>query len=194
MKYDAVIVAAGLSSRAGGFKPLFKLKDKTVIESAISPFLEICSKVIVVVGYRGKEISNILDKYNKVEIIYNERYEEGMFSSIKTGVDRVESDYFFLMPGDYPLIDFEICKDLMHSYGLIRIPTCEKRKGHPILIDSSLKKEIILCGLKSMRDFLGLKKIHFVEMNTRRILLDLDTREDYKGIINEMEKSYEKRK
>ena len=49
-----LIVAAGLSSRMGCFKPLLPLRGKTVIENTIDSML-LCgiSPVVIVLGYRG---------------------------------------------------------------------------------------------------------------------------------------------
>ena len=56
-----LIVAAGLSSRMGCFKPLLPLRGKTVIENTIDSML-LCgiSPVVVVLGYRGREVEAVL--------------------------------------------------------------------------------------------------------------------------------------
>ena len=54
--YKVLILAAGLSSRMKGFKPLLPLGDKTVLEQTISRFLDAGidkSDILVVIGKRA---------------------------------------------------------------------------------------------------------------------------------------------
>ena len=68
MKTSAIILAAGLSSRMGDFKPLMKLKEKTVIENLIDSVIESeIDEIIIVLGFRGKDVENHIKfnyKYN----------------------------------------------------------------------------------------------------------------------------------
>lgn len=179
MKNDAVILAGGFSSRANGFKPLFEIGGTTLIERAVVPFLKLCDKVIVVTGYRSKEINEVLKKYQKVHLVFNKDYEDGMFSSIKKGVSEVNGDRFFLTPGDYPFITEEICEFLTEFNEEVIIPSFSHRKGHPILIDSKLKDEILHSSEVSLREFLNKKNTKIVSVKDEGVLKDIDTGEDY---------------
>ncbi len=60
-KISALILAAGLSSRMGQFKPLMPLGDRTVLASAIQPFRAAgIEDVRVVTGYRASDLSPVL--------------------------------------------------------------------------------------------------------------------------------------
>lgn len=194
--YNAVILAGGFSSRAGGFKPLFKIGDSTLIERAVSPFLKICTKVIVVIGYKGEEIESIFRGNKKVKIIENENFSDGMFSSIKVGVKEVESKRFFLTPGDYPFIDIDICKKLMDNEGQVVVPSFNYKKGHPILLNSSYKNDILESEDSSLREFLKDKTTSYVVIEHEGILKDIDTKMDYIEVLNKVreEQSGEKKR
>ncbi len=179
MKIEAVILAGGFSSRANGFKPLFKIGGTTLIERAVLPFLKLCDRVIVVTGYRSEEINKVLSKYPKVHLVFNEDFEEGMFSSIKKGVSEVSGDRFFLTPGDYPFITEKLCEVLTQFNEEVITPSFSHKKGHPILINSKLKDEILHSSEVSLREYLKKKNIKIVSVEDEGILKDIDTGEDY---------------
>ncbi|MDD5766743.1 MAG: NTP transferase domain-containing protein, partial [Candidatus Marinimicrobia bacterium] len=58
-KLDTVILAAGLSTRMGAFKPLLPFKQSTIIETVIDTALAISNRVIVVVGFQATDIINV---------------------------------------------------------------------------------------------------------------------------------------
>ncbi len=95
MSIDGIVLAAGLSSRVGRYKLTLDMQGKTVIERCIESMYDICSNVIVVGGYNYNLLQDILKPYSKVNMILNENYLEGMFSSVKKGLYEVKGDKFF---------------------------------------------------------------------------------------------------
>lgn len=189
MSREGVILAAGLSSRAKAFKMLLPLKGKTVIENTIDNMLQFSERIIVVGGYKIELLQPIIEKYKNVELVFNENYEEGMFSSVKCGLKAVREDEFFFTPGDYPLISKEVYSKIISVKGDIIIPTYEGKKGHPILIKSKFIKEILEEGrYETLRDFINSKSPNFIEVNHKEILMDIDTIEDYEEVLkNQLE-------
>ena len=185
MLVEAVILAAGFSSRAKTYKMTLKVGEKTVIERAIESMLKVSSRVIVVGGYKIEKLKPIINGYKNVELVFNENFEEGMFSSVKKGFSHIKGDSFFFMPGDYPLIDDKVClKLLKHRENEIVIPTYNGKKGHPILMKSYLAKELLQSSKYSnLREFINTKKPIFIPVENEGILLDIDTMEDYKRIL-----------
>lgn len=187
-KYSAIILAAGYSSRMGEFKPLMNLDKKTPIERCISLF-ENCgiNNIIVVTGHLNYKIEEKL-KENIISII-NERYSEGMFSSIQAGLGVLPkgTDAFFILPVDIPSVKEHTVKRMMKIYeeidhGIL-FPTFNNKKGHPTLISSSLVKEILTKNPEGgLRDILNVhkEKWYYEEVAERGILLDMDTKEDFK--------------
>jgi len=53
---DCLVPAAGLSERMGSWKPLLPFGDSTIVETVVANALAVCSRVILVVGYRGKDL------------------------------------------------------------------------------------------------------------------------------------------
>lgn len=187
MSREGIILAAGLSSRAKTFKMLLPLNGKSVIENTIDNMLQFSQRVIVVGGYKIELLQPIIQKYRNVELIFNENYEEGMFSSVKCGIKAVREDEFFFTPGDYPLISKDVYSKILSKTGDIIIPTYKGRKGHPILIKSKFIKEILQEGkYETLRDFINIQNPKFIEVNHKEILMDIDTIEDYKKALKNL--------
>ena len=144
MEINGIILAAGLSSRMKEFKPLLKLKEKTIIEHTVdSMFNAGVNQVIVVLGYRAEEVETLLrTKYDDSRLLFirNEKYAEtDMLTSVKIGISALNTcDAFYLLPGDMPAIDsktFLAVQEVMRSTNAaIAFPTIEGQRKHPPLI------------------------------------------------------------
>lgn len=183
MKVEGIVLAAGLSSRVGTNKLILDVYGKTVIEQCILGMYDICSSIIAVGGHRISDIEHILYKYSKVKLVYNEDYLSGMFSSIKKGIANIRKDRFFLIPGDYPLINSKTYKDMMAIDKDIIIPVYNGKRGHPLLMKSYLIDEILRNSYyETLRDFISVKESTFINIDDPGILIDIDTMEDYNRI------------
>ena len=192
MSVDAVILAAGYSSRADGFKMEFDIDGKSILQRCIEGFYDSCRKIIVVTGFKHEKIEKLVQGYNKVFTVYNENYPKGMFTSIKKGISCVESEKFFLTPGDYPLINKDIVNRILmgskqeaYINNEVIIPSYHNKGGHPILVKSSIIHEI-LCESDeyNLRDFLKNKDKAYMIIENQGILFDVDTQDDYKKVMN----------
>lgn len=153
---------------------------KTLLGNCIEGMYNVCSRIIVVGGYKYENILPIMDKYPKAELILNENYRDGMYSSIKKGLEYIKGECFFLTPGDYPAIKKGVYESMLDTEGEIVIPTYRGEKGHPVLMKSNLIKEICQnFTYSSLREFIGTKGFETVEVQDRGILIDVDTAEDY---------------
>lgn len=187
MSREGVILAAGLSSRAKTFKMLLSLNGKTVIENTIDNMLEFSERIIVVGGHKIELLQTIIKKYKNVDLVFNENYEEGMFSSVKCGLKAVKGDEFFFTPGDYPLVCKDVYSKIIGEVGDIIIPTYKGKKGHPILIKSSFIREILEeSRYETLRDFIDSKSPKFIEVSHKEILMDIDTIEDYEKALKNL--------
>ncbi len=186
-KIEAVIVAAGLSRRVGKWKPALPFGGKTVIESAISPFLAVCDRIIVVGGYKFDQLRSILGKYERVKLVYNPNFEGEMFVSVKVGVAQVRSDRFFFTPGDYPLISVATLERMLEVKSKIVIPTYRGRKGHPVLINSELVPKLMRePDDSSLKKFLARHPAEIIEVDDEGIRLDIDTWDDYLKLLERL--------
>ena len=177
---EGVILAAGLASRSGGLKMTLPLGDKTVIERSIEGMYGIVSRIVVVVGWQAEQVQQVLATYDKVEIVVNQQFRAGMFSSVKAGLARVRAPSFFLLPGDCPLIGADIYARMLAVPGDIVVPTFEGKRGHPTLFRSTLIPEILgEPDDSTLRRYVDRKGYATVQVNDDGILYDMDTPEDY---------------
>ena len=103
---DAIVLAAGLSTRAGERnKLLLPLAGKPLIAHAVEAALgSLACKVHVVTGHQSDELAAALNDYT-VNFVHNPNYAEGMSSSIKSGIRTLPTDLdgVVLCLGDMPL-------------------------------------------------------------------------------------------
>jgi len=187
-KIAALILAGGLSSRMGAFKPLLTLGGRLIIEDIISHFREAgIFDIIVVVGYQAGKIIPLLENQG-VRWAMNDHYDQGMFSSVQVGVRNLAGDCraFFLSPADMPLVKPLTMKKLVAAYREgkwdVYHPCYGQRRGHPPLIAAALIPPILTFaepgGLRAL-----LSRYRGTSMDVAcedsGILIDLDTPEDY---------------
>lgn len=184
MSIEGIVLAAGYSSRAGAFKLGLDIGGKTVIEHCIEGMIDICSRIVVVGGYQIDTIIEILKKYPKIEVVLNNRYKEGMFTSVQEGMRHIGGERFFFTPGDYPLITRQVCLKLLTVEGDIIIPAFGGRLGHPVLMAGHIAKELLMePESTTLRNFIHLRGFNVLEVEDEGILNDIDTEEDYKRIL-----------
>lgn len=180
---EGVILAAGFSSRADAFKMSLEFRGKTIIENCLDTMTEFCDNIYVIGGYRIEIIENILKDCNKVHLIFNKNYKDGMFSSVKCGLKVLKGDKFFLTPGDYPIIDRSTYVELIKSNKNIAIPIFHGKKGHPVFMKTELGKSILRSSeFDNLRDFINNKGFSKVEVQDSGILEDVDTYKQYKDL------------
>lgn len=186
-----LILAAGRSSRMGGFKPLLDLGGRTVLETLVETYRAAGLRdLLVVLGHRADEVEPLLAA-RSVPWVVNDRPDRGMFSSIQTGVRCLPADCsaFFLQPADIPLIRPETLKSLWSAWretpAMIVYPCHGGRRGHPPLISTSLIPAIgAFDGTGGMRAFLSPHRdnaVH-VDVDDPGIHIDLDTPDAYAAI------------
>ena len=186
--YAAIILAAGYSSRMGDFKPLMDLGGKNSIQRCIDLFNHCGIKdIIVVTGYLNDKVQKNLQ--DDIRTVVNNKYSEGMFSSIKAGVEVLSknTDAFFLLPVDISSVKVHTIEKMTEGYEKIQegilFPVFNEEKGHPTLVSCSLVEEILTKNPEGgLREILNTHKEqwYYEEIADRGILLDMDTKEDFK--------------
>jgi molybdenum cofactor cytidylyltransferase len=190
MKIAVLILAAGKSSRMGGIKQLLPYKNSTIlgtiIENVESVFL---SDIYVILGANSEKIAKSLKNYS-VHILENDKYASGLSSSIKKGVEMlVDYDAILILLGDQPRIDAAYIQKLQRAFlkdsKRIVASSYHKIAGVPAIFPKTYFKELVkLEGDKGAKDFLNspLQNINTIEFSEK--LIDIDTPEDYKKLMN----------
>lgn len=184
---EAIILAAGYSSRAKAFKMTLPIEQKTVLEHTLSKFDGICTKVVVVAGFQAEMVAKEIERINmkdmysfQIKFVKNEDFKEGMFSSIQTGCNEVMSPFFFITPGDCPLVKKETVHLLSEKPGHVVIPSFNYKGGHPILLSSEVKQRILDTNPESnLRQVLSFYEKDYMNVDDPGVIMDVDTPLDY---------------
>ena len=187
-----VLLAAGYSSRMGAFKPLLPLGNEPVVTHCIKSMQNVpLHSIIVVVGYQSDQIIPLL-KEEHVDWVFNPEYPTGMFSSIKAGIRKIpdSASGCFLSLVDSPLVPSFVYQEMInvhkeHPTSLI-VPCYRGKKGHPLLIPSTLFPELLAYsgekGLKFITDLHDEEMIR-LEVSSEAVVMDMDTWQEYEEVL-----------
>ena len=88
---SAILLAAGQSKRMGDENKLTKkIKNIPLIKHSINNILSSSiDELIVVLGHQKVIIEKLIDKNKRTKVVFNKHFENGMSSSIKTGLNEL---------------------------------------------------------------------------------------------------------
>ncbi len=146
-------------------------------------------ETIVVLGHQADQVKEAL-KGLPCRFVYNEHYLKGQSSSVKAGVQSLlpDTDAVLVLPGDVAFVSSRAIDIVVGCYfrrrSIIVTASYRGKKGHPVLFDKSLFKEI----LETSEESLGLKAVldrhrsesELVDVGIADVLHDFDTREELK--------------
>jgi molybdenum cofactor cytidylyltransferase len=159
------------------------LGDRTVLQRCVESVRDAVHRIYVVTGWQADRARALLEPYPSVELIPNPSFRQGMFSSIQAGLARVRAERAFLTPGDYALISPTVYDRMLQVEAEIVIPTCGRKKGHPVLLDRTAIAEILALPADAiLRDYIRAKGYTTLEVEDEGILLDIDTPQDYQAL------------
>jgi molybdenum cofactor cytidylyltransferase len=192
----AVVLAAGESRRMGSPKallpyPLPDGSETTFLEHLIGVFERSRAEpVAVVLGHDAKSIESSVTRTG-VRWVVNERYREGMLSSLRAGLDAVDApgvEGVLVHPVDHPGVSSELVDELIASFEAtgapIVLPTHRGRRGHPVLFSRAVFGE-----LRRAPEAVGARQVVWdhqndlleVEVPENGIAADVDTPGDYRS-------------
>lgn len=192
MNVWGLILAAGLSSRMSGFKPLLPLGDATVLARVVRTLREGgVDQILAVTGHRGTEVGAAARALG-IGTERNEAFEQGMFSSVQAGVRALpdDCDAFLVLPVDIPLVRPWTVRRLLQAAqdhpGRVLHPVFDGRRGHPPLVPASLRRDILdwngRGGLAGLLESLPDTSPHHgldVAVFDGGVLFDMDTDDEY---------------
>jgi len=188
-----VILAAGSSSRFGNAKQLLHFNGTTLLQHAIQEATEAGAEPIVVVtGARADEISKEI-KSEKVEIVFNKDWEQGIASGIVIGLKKAialdnELGKVIIAVCDQPFVSSSLFQQLYqkqnksakHIVASAYVDTI----GTPVLFTE--KYFDALMGLTGDQGAKILLKKYGDDLDTVDFpdgYIDIDTQEDYENLL-----------
>jgi len=100
----AIVLAAGASTRFGSPKQLVRIEGRPMLHAVVSRAVEVAGhSVTVVLGAHAPELTPLL-RHTPASVIVNRDWQEGMGSSIRTGMSQVPGsvDGVLLLLADQP--------------------------------------------------------------------------------------------
>ena len=185
---SAIVLAAGESKRMGQPKQLMPFGQSTILEQTIDNLLNSqVGETIVVLGFKAAEVKKVIAA-RPVKVVINPEYQQGMSTSIITGLDQVDSQATAVMIvlGDQPFVDSQTINVLIDAFLAndkgIAIPVYQGRRGNPVIFDIKYKGEL----LKLKGDIGGREIIQHhpddvleVVVNCEGVCVDIDTMGSY---------------
>jgi len=186
----AVVLAAGASRRMGRAKMLLPLPGgKSVLAASVEPLLEVgLERVVVVLGGEAERVRREagLPEDPRVCLVVNERWREGMSTSLRRGLDAAsDAEALLVVLGDQPGITAERVRRVVAAYrpgALLVVPIQGTQPAHPVLFSRKLYGE-----LEALAGDVGAREVvrrHWDEAVRLELppLADIDTPEDYRAL------------
>jgi molybdenum cofactor cytidylyltransferase len=188
-----IILAAGGSKRFGEVKLLVDWKGKSLVRHVAEMGIAAgISPVVVVTGAEDEHIRSALAGL-PVAFIHNGDWEAGQSTSVRAGLQALEErtgSAIFLL-GDQPFITAEVIRAVVHRHRITMAPVVAprigERRANPVLFDRFTFPDLLsLVGDTGGRAILQKYPVEYVDWSDDRLLLDVDTPEDYRRLM-EME-------
>ncbi len=196
----AVILAAGASQRMGSPKSMLSFGSRTLLDLALDALsLPALDEKALVLGANQAEIQerHWLDEF---EVIINKQWEEGMLSSIQSGLKAImhKVDWVLFLPCDYALIASTTVSHLLlraiqaEPKPLFVSPTFYGRSGHPLVVNKEVFEKIL--ELSNDQGLHHLVRSYpdrraYCEVQDPAICFDIDTPEDYQRALKAWEQT-----
>ena len=148
-RIEGLLLAAGKSSRMGFPKPLLEVGGVTFVAKSAMAMLEVAERLIVVLGAHRKRIAASVPDDARIVVAYNADFARGQLSSLRVGLAQVLPDTEAVMVhlADHPLVDSATFQAVAAEYERTRKPIViaryQGRRGHPVLFDRSVFKELM---------------------------------------------------
>lgn len=212
---SAILLAAGSSRRMGAHNKLLLPWQNTPIVTATAANLLAAGfeEIIVVTGHQAAEVTAAIHRLPEthrppathhppathplpgihplpVRFVHNPRFEEGLTSSIQTGVREATGKGYMICLADMVLItaaEYDLLKKTWETtYALdphcIGIPEYQGKKGNPVILPAALRQEILGHPEKEgCKELVRAWSDHHlrIPMPTDHILTDIDRPEEY---------------
>ena len=196
MRYGAVIVAAGMSTRMKQFKQLMKIGEMSIAERVIVNFRRAgVEDIAMVTGFNAEQLEKSLRGFD-IHFIRNENYASTqMFDSARLGLEYLNGrcDRVFFCPVDVPFFTDQTVTEeiaLMDADPALKVivPQCGGRDGHPLLLDGGILPAILAHngerGMKGAYESLPAESVVRITVEDEGAVTDADTMDDFRKLVD----------
>lgn len=186
----AVILAAGASERLGQPKqvldwfgqPFVRCVAQTALQAYFDP-------VIVVTGHQTQQVRQALNGL-ALQIVHNPDWRAGQSSSVKAGLAAVPQNAgaAIFMMADQPHIPLQLLQALSDAHAAdlpaVVAPRVQGQCANPVFFDRCTFPDLAqLSGDSGGRQLFSKYGVHWLPWADAKILLDVDTVEDYQILL-----------
>ena len=192
-EFSAIILAAGKSSRMGIPKLSLKYDDSNIfIEHIINEYRSFgCKEIVIVVNETGNNflIENKIQFPDKVKIVINEHPDWHRFYSLKIGAKSLsEFTMAFIHNVDNPFVNCKVLNKLLKNIDTADYihPEFNGKGGHPILLSEKIINDVRTTQEDQLhfKDFLNQYSKMKVQVDDEKVLVNINTMEEYKRFFN----------
>jgi molybdenum cofactor cytidylyltransferase len=175
-----VLLAAGQGQRFGGNKLLAEIDNRAMVLHAAAS-LSPCDRLLAVVRRGDLGLQQLLNEAS-IELVFNDKANQGMGSSIACGIAASRHSHgWCLLPADMPFVKpsttFEVIASLQQGAALAA-PFYQGRRGHPVGFAQDFASELL-----SLDDEPGARhivsqnqhRLVMIDSNDKGVLVDIDT-------------------
>jgi molybdenum cofactor cytidylyltransferase len=194
-----LILAAGSSTRMGTLKQLLDLGNHTLLDHVLSEALNSdLDRIVLVLGYQAQEIRKRLKaepENNRLLIVENDRWNEGMSSSIKAGLAEVQEEYdhCMIILADMPHISANVVNQLLREYLLSGSPLGAIKAGDRRSLPAVFSRDLYN-DLKQLEGDIGARELFLKYQDEVCMVepegynaMDIDTPEDYSEFLKSLD-------
>jgi molybdenum cofactor cytidylyltransferase len=188
-----VVLAAGGSTRLGRPKALLDWHGEPFVRAVTSTALAAgLQPVVVVTGSDAPQVEQALQGL-PASLVHNSEWEMGQSSSIKAALQTLPAKTgaaVFLL-ADQPQIGSNVIDTLRARHAASLSPivaplVMEEHRGNPVLFDRITFPDLLaLQGDVGGRGVFSKHHVDYVPWYDQRLLLDVDTEEDYRRLLGE---------
>ncbi len=189
-RLSVIVLAAGLSSRMGRFKPLLSFGSSNLYAFQLQQLADLgADETIVVLGANADQVRPHTPA--RVSAVFNPDYQTGRASSIRTGVTQARPGQdLMIISVDQPrpawLLRRLIDRHFDGRY-VVSLPAYKGRNGHPTIFSHTLRDELLAVeehtqGLKAVVHRYA-HEINRIEIDSEWTLVNLNNPHDYERAL-----------
>jgi molybdenum cofactor cytidylyltransferase len=188
---DAVVLAAGRSSRMGEPKPLLELDGQSFIERAVHTLRDGGCRVVVAVVNEDADWTARLADVTGALVVLNDHPEAEQIDSLRLALPHIPDDAAgaLVLPVDHPKVRTETVAALIDAFRaqpapIVR-PTHRGRPGHPTLFARTLFTEMMQGDLPhGARSVIERheRDVRDIDVDDPGVVVDVNTPDDYRDV------------
>ncbi len=187
------MLAAGSSARLGKAKQLLQYKGKTLLQHSVETAINTTiNPIVVVTGCNADLIAGQINNM-PVDIVVNEKWQDGMASSIVCGLNFLLSKYpladgVIFMMSDQPFVSAALLNSLLitqQQTAKEMVASCYNNTiGVPALFHKTFFPQLLwLSGDAGARKILQQHSSEVATVSFAQGNIDIDTEEDYEKLL-----------